>query len=102
MFDARPLRTRPFRDLWIGTSLGQFGQQVANLAVLQQIWELTRSPVWTGAIGVATAVPMIVFGLLGGSLADVAERRTIVRATTTLPPSTTAHAPGRSPGVHLP
>lgn len=84
VFDGRPLRTRPFRDLWIGMSLGQFGQQIANLAVLQQTWVLTGSPVWTGAIGIATAVPMIVFGLLGGSLADVAERRTILRATTSL------------------
>ncbi|WP_307849501.1 MFS transporter [Qaidamihabitans albus] len=43
-----------------------------------------RQPVWTGAIGIATAVPVIVFGLLGGSLADVSDRRNIGRATTTL------------------
>lgn len=83
-FDARPLHVRSFRDLWIGTSLGTFGQQVATVAVLQQTWELTRSAVWTGAIGVATAIPMIVFGLLGGTLADVVDRRTLVCATTTL------------------
>lgn len=80
--DTRPLRTRTFRDLWIGTSLSSFGQQVANVAVLQQTWELTRSPIWTGAIGIATAVPMIVFGLLGGTLADRVDRRNLVRATT--------------------
>ncbi|MFR9807351.1 hypothetical protein ACL02T_34415 [Pseudonocardia sp. RS010] len=35
------------------------------VAVLFQVWELTRSPWWTGAIGVATAVPTIVLGLFG-------------------------------------
>jgi hypothetical protein len=38
---------------------------MAVVAVLYQVWELTRSPLWTGAIGVATAVPTIVLGLLG-------------------------------------
>jgi hypothetical protein len=64
--------------LWIGTSLGSFGQQVAYVAVLQQTWELTRSPLWTGTIGIATAVPVIVFGLPGGSLADAVDRRSLV------------------------
>ncbi|WP_328582808.1 MFS transporter [Streptomyces sp. NBC_00370] len=80
--DTRPLHSsRPFRDLWIGTSAAQLGGQIANVAVLAQVWELTGSPVGTGAIGLATGVPMVLFGLVGGSLADAVDRRTIVRAT---------------------
>lgn len=49
--DTRPLRAnRAFRELWIGTSASQLGAQLATVAVLAQVWELTGSPVGTGAI----------------------------------------------------
>ncbi|MFE7460372.1 MFS transporter [Streptomyces sp. NPDC057554] len=79
--DIRPLRgSRSFRALWIGSSVSQFGGQIATVAVLAQVWDLTRSPVGTGAIGLATGLPMVLFGLLGGTLADTVDRRTVVRA----------------------
>ncbi|MFF8386982.1 MFS transporter [Streptomyces kanasensis] len=81
--DTRPLRSsRPFRSLWIGSAASQLGGQIALVAVLAQVWDLTGSPVGTGAIGLATGLPMVVFGLLGGTLADAVDRRAIVRATT--------------------
>ncbi|WP_448319200.1 MFS transporter [Streptomyces sp. CO7] len=81
--DTRPLRgSRPFRDLWIGTSASQLGGHTANVAVLAQVWDLTGSPVATGAIGLATGLPMVLFGLIGGTVADTFDRRTVVRATT--------------------
>ncbi|MGW5676592.1 MFS transporter [Streptomyces sp. NPDC003860] len=83
LLDLRPLRgSRPFRDLWIGTSASQLGAQITTVAVLAQVWELTGSPVGTGAIGLAVGVPMMVFGLVGGALADAVDRRAVVRATT--------------------
>ncbi|MEU4822058.1 MFS transporter [Actinomadura sp. NPDC023710] len=83
LIDVRPLRgSRTFRDLWVGSSLASIGQQIAVVAVLQQVWELTRSPLWTGAIGLATGVPLLVLGLVGGSLADAVDRRSLVRAAT--------------------
>ncbi|MEO3755265.1 MFS transporter [Streptomyces sp. B6B3] len=82
--DTRPLRdSRPFRDLWIGTSLSSLGGQIATVAVLAQVWDLTGSPVGTGTIGLATGLPMVLFGLLGGALADAVDRRALVRATAT-------------------
>ncbi|GGX08866.1 MFS transporter [Streptomyces malachitofuscus] len=81
--DTRPLRgSQPFRDLWIGTSFSQVGGQMANVAVLAQVWDLTGSPVGTGAIGLATGLPMVLFGLFGGTLADAFDRRAVVRAAT--------------------
>ncbi|GLX01879.1 MFS transporter [Microtetraspora sp. NBRC 16547] len=81
--DIRPLRgSQPFRDLWIGSSLASIGQQIAVVAVLLQVWDLTRSPLWTGAIGLATGVPLLLLGLVGGSLADTVDRRSLVRAAT--------------------
>jgi predicted MFS family arabinose efflux permease len=81
--DTRPVRSsRPFRDVWIGASASQLGAQMANVAVLAQVWDLTGSPVATGAIGLATGLPMVLFGLLGGVLADTVDRRALVRAAT--------------------
>ncbi len=79
LVDTRPLRANPdFRRLWIGTTTATFGGQIAVVAVLYQVWELTHSAVWVGVIGVATAVPTIVIGLLGGALADAVDRRRLV------------------------
>ncbi|MFJ6479264.1 MFS transporter [Streptomyces sp. NPDC091682] len=83
LLDTRPLHgSRAFRDLWIGTSASQLGGQIANVAVLAQVWDLTGSPVGTGAIGLATGLPMVLFGLIGGTLADAVDRRAVVRVTT--------------------
>src|SRR5690625_1078066 len=84
LFDTRPLRTsRDFRRLWVGTSTSGFGHQMTVLAVLYQVWELTGSPFWTGVVGLANALPITIFGLIGGSLADSMDRRRLVLAATT-------------------
>ncbi|WP_277050479.1 MFS transporter [Ruania albidiflava] len=83
VLDLSPLRaSRPFRDLWLGSSASALGGQFVTVAVLYQVWELTGSAFWTGAIGLVRAVPLIVFGLVGGTLADATDRRRIVRWTT--------------------
>ncbi|MDF9877495.1 MFS transporter [Cellulosimicrobium cellulans] len=80
VLDVRPLRSsRAYRDLWAGSAVGGLGFQIANVAVLLQVWELTHSPLWTGTIGLATAIPLLTLGLVGGHLADVHDRRTIMR-----------------------
>lgn len=76
--DLRPLRaSAPFRWYWAGGLLGGLGAQIAVVGVLFQVWEMTRSAYWVGAIGIAQAVPMIVLGLVGGPLADVLDRRSV-------------------------
>lgn len=78
LIDLAPLRaSAPFRRLWASGLLSGLGQQVAVVAVLFQVWDLTRNPFWVGAIGLAQAVPMIVMGLLGGPLADLFDRRRV-------------------------
>ncbi len=82
LLDLRPLRVNPaFRRLWMGTSLAGLGGQVASVAVLFQVWEMTHSAVWTGAVGLARAVPLVTLGLVGGVLADAVDRRSLVRWT---------------------
>ncbi|MET9019090.1 MFS transporter [Actinopolymorpha sp. NPDC004070] len=81
--DTRPLRSSPaFRRLWVGTTLSRLGGQLTMVAVLYQVWELTGSPAAVGLLGLVQAVPMVVFGLVGGSLADAVDRRRLVLVTT--------------------
>lgn len=83
LLDTRPLRSSaPFRRVWAGGVLSTVGAQLAVVAVLQQTWELTADPVAVGAIGLAQAIPMIVFGQVGGVLADAVDRRRLVLVTT--------------------
>lgn len=79
LINVTPLRGNPaFRRLWVGTSLQALGSQFSAFAVLYQMWELTRSPLMTGAVGLTLALPMIAFGLWGGVLADTKDRRGLV------------------------
>jgi hypothetical protein len=81
--DVRPLRgSRAFRRFWIGFTLSGLGGQLAVVAVLYQAWDMTASPMAVGALGLAQAAPMVVFGLVGGSLADAVDRRWLVLLTT--------------------
>ncbi|MEU4619484.1 MFS transporter [Actinoplanes sp. NPDC023801] len=76
LLDVAPLRASPeFRRLWTGQLFSGLGGQMAQVAVLYQVWESTRSPIWTGAAGMAQALPIILFGLFAGSLADRTDRR---------------------------
>ena len=83
LIDLRPLgSSAAFTRFWMGSSLSAVGAQITMVAVLFQVWEMTHSPFWTGAIGLAQAVPMILCGLWGGTLADQMDRRTLVLWTT--------------------
>lgn len=53
------------------------------VAVMFQVWQLTHSTIWTGAVGLAQAGPLILLGLCAGSLIDRTDRRRIYLVTTT-------------------
>lgn len=48
------------------------------------MWAMTHNVLWIGAIGLATALPILLIGPIGGNLADRYDRRRIVRITTLL------------------
>lgn len=82
VLDARPLRrSADFRRLWAGSSLSVLGGQMTNFAVMLQIHDMTGSPAAVGAVGLASAVPLLLLGLFGGSFADAVDRRLLVLAT---------------------
>jgi MFS family permease len=76
LIDLRPLReSQAFRRLWIGQVLSAFGGQLTFVAVMFQVWDQTSSAAWTGAVGLAQALPLILLGLFAGTLVDRVERR---------------------------
>jgi MFS family permease len=78
LVDISPLRSsRDFRRLWAGRGLSSFGSQMTLVAVIFQVWQLTGSTVWTGAVGIAQAVPLVVLGLFAGALVDRVDRRRV-------------------------
>lgn len=84
LLDVAPLRSSPvFRRLWIGRAFSGFGGQMTLVAVMFQVWQTTHSTVWTGTVGLAQAIPLIVFGLFAGSLIDRVDRRAFYLITTT-------------------
>ncbi|GAA0258530.1 MFS transporter [Actinomadura nitritigenes] len=83
LLDVAPLRGSPaFRRLWAGQTLSGFGGQMTLVAVMFQVWQATRSTTWTGAVGLAQAVPLVALGLFAGSLADRVDRRRFYLLTT--------------------
>ena len=80
--DITPLReSAAFRRLWAGTTLSSAGSALASFAVVLQVYDLTRSPVAVGMLGVAQMVPTLAVGLLGSPVTDVMDRRKLVLAT---------------------
>jgi hypothetical protein len=55
------------------------GTQASEVALLVQAKQLTGSPLAVGLLGVVELVPLVVFGLYGGVLADRFDRRALMR-----------------------
>jgi MFS family permease len=55
------------------------GAQASEVALLVQAKQLTGSPLAVGLLGVVELVPLVVFGLYGGVLADRLDRRALMR-----------------------
>jgi MFS family permease len=78
--DLAPLRTsRGFRQVFASRTITALGTQATEVAVLVQAKQLTGSPLTVGLLGVAELVPLVVFGLYGGALADRFDRRALMR-----------------------
>ncbi len=80
--DTTPLKDSHFRRLWTANIVTVIGAQLTVVAVPAQIYHLTGSSAYVGLTGLFGLVPLIVFGLWGGALADVMDRRTLLILTT--------------------
>ena len=92
------LQHRDFRLLWLGQLISVIGSQMQLVAVDWHIFQLLRGQSYTvsawgwqiplqaealglGALGLVRILPILVFGLLGGMLADARDRRQLMMWT---------------------
>lgn len=79
--DTRPLRHASYRRLWTSSVVTAMGSQMTAVAVPYQIYQLTNSSGWVGIASFCGLLPLVVFGLWGGSVADTMDRRTLMLLT---------------------
>jgi MFS family permease len=78
------LRHRNFTLLWAGLIVSNVGTWMQNVGQGWLILQLKNSPLWLGLLGLSFAVPMILFPLLGGAIADRVNRMKLLYVTQTL------------------
>jgi MFS family permease len=80
--DLAPLKKYPdFRNLWSAGLVTYLGSMITYVAVPFQIKELTNSYIAVGLSGIVEIVPLIIFGLYGGVLADYIDRKRMIWLT---------------------
>ena len=89
------LRYRDFRFLWFGEMVSTTGSQMQLFAINWHIFELLRGQTFTvnllgnavemgseafglGMLGLVRVIPIVLFALVGGMLADAWDRRTLM------------------------
>jgi MFS family permease len=82
LLDTTPLRLdRDFRWLWTGQAINGIGSQITRLALPYQVYVLTNSTLAIAALTLFQLVPILVFSLGAGSIADAVDRRRMLRIT---------------------
>ncbi len=81
--DTRPLRIPAYRRLFFGNVTTVIGSVLSSVAVQQQIFDITGSSAWVGIASLVALVPLVVFGLIGGAIADTYDRRKLLLITST-------------------
>jgi MFS family permease len=79
--DTGPLRHREYRLLWSANVVTSIGSQLTAVAVPKQLYDDTGSSIWIGVSGAVALIPLVVFALWGGAVADVVDRRRLLLVT---------------------
>ena len=80
--DFTPLRdSRDFRLLYLGQLVTFFGSMMSFVALPWQVFQLTKSTLAVGMLGVLEFLAVLLMGFVGGAFADYFDRRLMVRLT---------------------
>jgi len=75
------LRYRDFRLLYFGQLISQSGTQMQRIAIAWHVYLLTHDAIALGLIGVVRVLPVLLFSLFGGMVADAQDRRRVMLVT---------------------
>lgn len=78
------LKHRDFALLWGGQVVSQVGTQMQVVGTAWLLWQITHSALALGLVGLFRAVPLILFALFGGVIADAFDRRVLLLITQTV------------------
>ena len=78
---ARALRNRDFRLFWAGNFTSNIGTWMQNVAQGWLVLQLTNSAFWLGVIGFCSTIPILLFALVGGVIADHVNKRKLLMIT---------------------
>jgi MFS family permease len=73
-----PFRRPGFRDLWVANFLSNLGTIMHGAAAAWMMTTLTHSPLLIGLVQTAASLPAFLFGVAGGALADILDRRRLL------------------------
>ena len=72
-------RNPDYRRLWLGAAFNQQGSSGEHVVLGLLVFQLTQSTGWVGAILAVYFLPLFVFGMLSGDVADWMDRRALLR-----------------------
>jgi len=75
------LQHKKFFYLWLGQLISITGTQMQLWALFWHVNQIDENPIALGGIGVARFLPIVIFSLIGGALADSRDRRKVMFAT---------------------
>jgi len=78
MFPSKPLAIRPFRNLWLGQAISQFGDAFYYVIFMFMVKKISGSTTMVGVVGAAETMPYLLFSAYAGVLADRLDRRRLM------------------------
>ena len=79
-----PFRHEAFRALWIAQFVSNVGTWMQSVGAVWVMVELKGSPTEVALVQTATTLPVVFFGVAGGALADLTDRRRVLLVTQTM------------------
>ncbi|GAB4039753.1 MAG: MFS transporter [Rubrivivax sp.] len=76
-----PLRGRVYRGLWLAWAAANLAMWSHDVAAAWLMTQITSSPVMVALVQTASTLPVFLFGIASGALADIVDRRRWFAAT---------------------